>query len=340
MRQCPRPVWIASLMLALSMGAAGCSQPVTKATALNYGTTSGAGSAGVHTVLDGDTVYSISKAYQLPTRDIITLNHISPPYKLMVGYRVKLPAPREYRVHPGDTLSDIARTFDTTSGEIARMNDLRAPYTVRKGQVLRLPTPTTREDYQARTEPAVARAPAPAVEREVLAAPRTANPAPVTSEPLPSPAATPQAKPEVQQASASTAAALPTDIPARSGNGKFMWPVEGQVISTYGSKADGLHNDGINIKAPKGTPVRAAENGVVVYAGNELEGYGNLVLIRHADRWMTAYAHMDKFLVKKGETVKRGQSIGTVGSSGQVDTSQLHFEVRRGTEAKDPKLYL
>ena len=163
------------LMAGAALIVCGCSQEATRATALNYGTTNGAGSAGVHTVLDGDTVYSISKAYKLPTRDIITLNEISPPYKLMVGYRVKLPAPREYRVHPGDTLSGIARTFDTTTGEIARLNNIRAPYTVRTGQVLRMPTPTTKEDYRARTEPAVMRAPAPAVERESLPPANTAS---------------------------------------------------------------------------------------------------------------------------------------------------------------------
>ena len=119
-----------------------------------------------------------------------------------------------------------------------------------------------------------------------------------------------------------------------------MRPIDGKVISKYGPKPDGLHNDGINIKAAKGTAVRAAENGVVAYTGSELQGYGNLVLIRHADRWMTAYAHLDKTLVKKGEVVKAGQSIGTVGATGQVDSPQLHFEVRRGTQALNPDLYL
>ncbi|MEM6780916.1 MAG: LysM peptidoglycan-binding domain-containing M23 family metallopeptidase [Pseudomonadota bacterium] len=338
--------------VALCLFLVGCSQPATQATALNYGTTNGAGSAGVHTVLDGDSVYTISKAYRLPTRDIITLNDISPPYRLTVGYRVKLPPPREYTVQPRDNLRDIARTFDTTTSQIARLNNLRAPYSVRTGQVLRLPTPSLKVQ-QAVVRPSVEErtvtsAPVGRVEREVLSSGRV-----VTEPPQPSattssassgsvakPSVKPGMKPKVQQASTSTRAALPDKVPARSGNGKFMWPVDGKVISTYGPKADGLHNDGINIKVPKGTPVRAAENGVVVYAGNELEGYGNLVLIRHEDRWMTAYAHLDKFLIKKGETVRRGQSIGTVGSTGQVDSSQLHFEIRRGTEAKNPKLYL
>ena len=119
-----------------------------------------------------------------------------------------------------------------------------------------------------------------------------------------------------------------------------MRPVDGKVISGFGPKEGGLHNDGINIKAPKGTPVRAAENGVVAYVGSEMAGYGNLVLIKHQDRWITAYAHMDKTLVKKGDVVKAGQSIGTVGSTGGVESAQLHFEVRKGTQAVNPNSYL
>ena len=98
----------------------------------------------------------------------------------------------------------------------------------------------------------------------------------------------------------------------------------------------GTHNDGINIAAPLGTPVRAADNGVVVYAGNELRGFGNLLLVRHADGWVSAYAHCDALLVKRGDQVKRGQVIARVGQSGSVAAPQLHFELRKGAEAVDP----
>ena len=114
----------------------------------------------------------------------------------------------------------------------------------------------------------------------------------------------------------------------------------GRTISGYGPKKDGLHNDGINIAAARGTPVKAAENGVVVYVGNELKGSGNLILVRHADRYMSAYAHLDRFLIKRGQTVQRGQTIGTVGSTGAVSSPQLHFELRRGTKAINPQGYI
>lgn len=126
--------------------------------------------------------------------------------------------------------------------------------------------------------------------------------------------------------------------PSRSGG--FAWPLAGRLVSKYGPKAGGLHNDGINIAAPKGTPVRVAENGVVAYAGNELRGFGNLLLVRHADGWMTAYAHLDRLLVGRGETVRQGETIATVGKTGAVDAPQLHFEIRRGSQAFDPLVYL
>jgi len=130
------------------------------------------------------------------------------------------------------------------------------------------------------------------------------------------------------------------ETPQLSGNGQFMRPVSGRVISSFGPKDGGLHNDGINIKAARGTPVRAAENGVVVYAGDDLEGYGNLILVRHQGNKMTAYAHLDKMLAQKGATVQRGESIGTVGSTGAVDTPQLHFEIREGSTPLNPDRYL
>ncbi|MCW8861524.1 MAG: M23 family metallopeptidase, partial [Rhodospirillales bacterium] len=118
------------------------------------------------------------------------------------------------------------------------------------------------------------------------------------------------------------------------------WPVQGRVISGFGPKAKGLHNDGINIAAPRGTPVRAAEEGVVAYAGNELRGFGNLLLVRHADGWVTAYAHSEKLLVERGDKVSKGQVIARVGSSGTVSSPQLHFELRKGKQAVDPTRYL
>lgn len=141
-------------------------------------------------------------------------------------------------------------------------------------------------------------------------------------------------------AAATQVAAVTPTAPAATGNGQFGWPVQGQVVSKFGATADGLRNDGINISAPAGAPVVAAADGVVAYAGNELRGFGNMILIRHADGWVTAYAHNQSLSVKKGDTVKRGQTIARVGQTGNVTSPQLHFEIRKGTAAQDPMKYL
>src|SRR5207244_4973649 len=124
------------------------------------------------------------------------------------------------------------------------------------------------------------------------------------------------------------------------GAGAFLWPVRGHVLATYGSRSDGTHNDGINIAAPRGAAVQAADAGVVAYTGNELRGYGNLVLVKHASGWISAYAHSDSILVKRGDPVSRGQAIAKVGTTGGVSEPQLHFELRRGKQPVDPRWLL
>ena len=126
------------------------------------------------------------------------------------------------------------------------------------------------------------------------------------------------------------------DVPLPPTRNTFLWPAEGRVISRFGSKPGGMHNDGINIAVPVGSDIRAAQNGVVAYAGNELRGYGNLVLIRHGGGWMTAYAHNEALLVGKGDVVQRGQVISRSGKTGRVSRPQAHFEIRHDGEPQDP----
>lgn len=131
---------------------------------------------------------------------------------------------------------------------------------------------------------------------------------------------------------------LPAPDPM-SGN-TFRWPVKGRVISQFGPSADGGHNDGIDLAVPQGTSVQAAENGVVAYAGNELKGYGNLVLVRHANNWVSAYAHNEEILVKRGDKVNRGQVIAKAGATGAVSRPLVHFELRKGSRPVDPTKYM
>ena len=133
--------------------------------------------------------------------------------------------------------------------------------------------------------------------------------------------------------------AVKTAEPAGSLPG-FRWPVRGRVIAAFGPKPNGVQNDGINLAVPEGTPIKAADDGVVAYAGSELKGYGNLVLVRHPNGFVTAYAHASDILVKRGETVKRGQVIAHAGQTGSVTSPQLHFEIRKGATPVDPSQYL
>jgi murein DD-endopeptidase MepM/ murein hydrolase activator NlpD len=267
----------------------------------NYGLHGGADSAGVHTISRDDTLWNISQRYGLDMQDIIYANKLKPPYSLAVNQRLKLPPPNHYKVKHGDTLYNVSRTFNVSLTQLARINELQEPYIVHEGDVLKLPSSYSRIDQTKKTFRHIAKLANKSVQ---------------------------QAREKISQRT-----------PARAGS-KFGWPVSGRVISAYGPKQDGGHNDGINIETTRGSPVVAAENGVVVYAGNALEGYGNLVLIRHSDRWVTAYAHMDDILTWRGQEVNKGQYIGKAGSSGNVASPQLHFETRRGTQALDPMKYL
>ena len=122
--------------------------------------------------------------------------------------------------------------------------------------------------------------------------------------------------------------------------GTFRWPVRGRIISEYGAKSNGERNEGINLAVPEGTSVKAADGGEVIYAGNELKGYGNLVLVRHPNGYVSAYAHASELLVNRGDKVTRGQIIARAGATGSVSQPQLHFELRKGQKAVDPRPFL
>ncbi len=287
--------------------------------------------------------------------------------------------PREHVVLPGETVYSIARRYNVSTADLMRANAILPAFAIKTGQRLVLPngggaTPAVTEVAQAMPDAVRAEPLAPVV----LNPP--APPAPVVLIPPPAmPAAqdAPPVQPVAAAAPSSPSPAIPDlayapPIAQRSGDGSperaserttghtaslatpslatstpptragrtFQWPVKGRIISDYGSKGRGLRNDGINIAAPRGTPVLAAENGVVAYTGNELKGFGNLILIRHADGWVTAYAHNEALLVQRGETVRRGQPIARVGMTGNVREPQLHFELRRSRAAVDPAPHL
>lgn len=256
------------------------------------------------TVEKGDTLYSISKRYDMPLRDLIDANGLKPPYTLKVGQVLRLPASTYHVVSRGDTLYSISRQYNANIADLKRINNLSYPYTLAVGQKVILAG-------SARSLSATANPP-PKRKYTARAAPRK-----TTSRP---------------------ARGSYTVVQKRSS--KFSWPVRGTIVSKFGTIGKGRANDGINIKAARGTAIKAADAGTVAYAGNELKGFGNLILVRHNDGWITAYAHNDRLLVKKGQKVRRGEKIATVGATGGVNSPQLHFEIRAGKKAVNPVAYL
>jgi murein DD-endopeptidase MepM/ murein hydrolase activator NlpD len=228
--------------------------------------------------------------------------------ELSAGDTVPTREPGVHRARSGETAYSVARRYGVDAYAVISANNLIPPFDLYEGQRLVIP------GTSAHPASAAAAPPAPQPSNQQPTARATGAPA--------------------DAAGQTTALARP-NAPRRE-TGSFEWPVEGSVISEFGPKGGGRYNDGINIAAPMGTPVRAAQSGVVAYAGNEVRGFGNMLLLKHPNGWVTAYAHNQELLVQRGERVRRGQVIARVGSSGSVDRPQLHFEVRQGKQAVDP----
>ncbi len=252
-----------------------------------------------------------------------------------------------HMVRVGDSVYSIAQRYKLSMRGLIQKNNLSAPYTIDVGQRLILPPPATYTVKPGDSLYTISRAFGVDTTRLArlndIGAPYKIYPGKTLRLPDSGVAVqTPAPKASVPQTrTASVQKPLPqsiTQTPASSG--RFAWPVRGRVISNYGPKAGGLHNDGINIAGRRGEAVGAAENGVVVYAGDQIQGFGNLVLLRHENRYMTAYAHLDRITVTRGQSLSKGTEVGKLGSTGNVDSPQLHFEIRRGTKAIDPRQYL
>ena len=270
-------------------------------------------SSTTYTVRPGDTLYGIARRNNVPAKDLAQANNLDSPNSIRVGQRLVMPGGN---ASSAPQRTAVAQTHQATNMALptARPQSVAPPERQRVASVgasdaQAVPVPTTRPPYQSN---------------------RAASSAPASSQP-------PSNPPVTRVASARpTGHTGPLPSPDAMSSSQFRWPVRGRVISGFGSKPDGVKNDGINIAVPAGTSIKAAENGVVAYAGNELEGYGNLILIRHQGDWVTAYAHTSRVLVQRGDKVRRGQIIAQAGQTGSVDRPQLHFELRQGSKPVDP----
>lgn len=310
-----------------------------------------------------DTLDVLAKRYHVTPQAILAANGYKGPRTLSPGQQLIIPhagtaaapamapvaaapaakpvavvaaPPSTHFVNRGDTLASIARKNHISAAELARANGLEPSAKLKLGTKLTVPGAKTAAVAAPAAATPVAAAPVAGALQPVAAAPAPATKMAAAAAPVQS-ARLAQATANVEEKAAETPAkaaeatgALPT----------FRWPVRGKVVTSYGAKTNGKSNDGINLAVPEGTPVKAAEDGVVAYSGNELKGYGNLVLVRHSNGYVTAYAHASELLVKRGDTIKRGQIIAKSGQSGEVASPQLHFEIRKGSSPVDPLQFL
>ncbi len=317
-----------------------------------------AGSSGgiTITVAPGDTVDAIARRYGVSSTAIMQANHLTAAASIQAGQSLLIPGHHSQRrpvasvprqtavshartrttapagthvVAPGETLSSVARLYGHSRSTIAKANEITPDTKLRIGQQLTIPG--------AKSTRVAAGNP--------VRSPQAATGGHVPAVPVPSHSPPPQ-RVATAEAGAPLPAAEPavirSEAPAEATNsaGGFRWPVRGRVIAGFGQETSGQHNDGINLAVPEGTSIKAAEEGTVAYAGSELKGYGNLLLVRHNNGFVTAYAHASELLVKRGDQVKRGQIIARAGQTGNVSSPQLHFEIRKGATPVDPTRYL
>jgi murein DD-endopeptidase MepM/ murein hydrolase activator NlpD len=303
------------------------------------------------TVQKGDTIDGLVTRYGVPASAIAEANNIPNGAALKPGQRLVIPkyeatgstTPRgasnaphtpaigapatsgSQHVHvvaPGETLMALSRKYHKPLGAIAKANNIEPHTMVKVGDRIVIPGVAPQAAAKPPAPASLTQAPTPAPKvASVPVAPAAPTAAMVT------PAAH---EPEPPKAKADVTAAMPS----------FRWPVNGRVITAFGPKPSGQQNDGINVSVPEGTPIKAAEDGVVAYAGNELKTYGNLVLVRHSNGYVTAYAHASEIMVKRDDPVKRGQIIAKAGQTGSVAAPQLHFEIRKGSTPVDPAPFL
>lgn len=330
-------------------------------------------------VKHGDTLYGLSKKYRVSLNELMQVNNLKSP-SLKPGQKLLLPANGRakkpltkpevahkaatpptpppagwnatYTVKSGDSLYAIAIQHKIKLAELQQVNAIADVRRVRPGTVLKVPGEGSPQPSPA---PIAAAEPAPSAPAATMAGPSSMQPT-IINRPrvaaleddkgklndVPPMASAPvaEAKPSVDPKPAKPERTAAAGTGAATAGSKLRWPAKGKVVNGFGQRSDGTHNDGIDVAVPMGTEVHAAESGEVAYVGAELKAYGNLVLVRHSNGWVTAYAHNDTVLVKRGDKVKRGQVLAKAGKTGQVDQPTVHFELRQGKDPVDPLPFL
>lgn len=314
-----------------------------------------AGPPQIYTVKSGQALDAIARAMGTTRKQLADDNKLKEPYILHAGDKLKGPKTtvKAYVAGSGDTLTLIAKRFSVTPKALAAENGMKVGDSIKSGRKITLPDgykdkgpikETIRTTVTVPAEPRRDPTPEPS---------RPATPPPVSQPVTPPPSTSTYSRPTTPTPSRPTpppptvsSGPLSDSQITAQGRGRFNWPLRGDIISDFGPKGTGQRNDGLNIRANAGEAVRAAASGDVVYAGDQVPGFGNLVLIKHADGWVTAYGHLARVDVKMQQKVVQGQQIGQAGTSGGVSEPQLHFEVRYASAPSerarpiDPKLVL
>ncbi len=267
-----------------------------------------------------------------PVKNVVAVPYTVP--RIQGGQTAQLKPGQIVIVRKGDTVYGIARRYGAEVRQVIDANRLRPPYALKPGDRLLVPGDRVHVVQKGETTYSISRR----YGVDLTSLVRTNGIKPPYTLRVGQKLQVPLAMKAADSTGQSAKSPVPPP-PPRTGNG-FMWPARGAILSSFGPKGGGLHNDGLNIRLKRGDPVKAAESGVVAYAGSELKGFGNLLLVRHEGGWVTAYAHNDRLLVKRGDRVVRGQHIAAGGMTGNVKTPQLHFEIRKGSSAVDPQRYL
>ncbi|MDP4632057.1 MAG: M23 family metallopeptidase [Alphaproteobacteria bacterium] len=252
-----------------------------------------------------DTLYAVATRYQVTPQSVIEANGLQPPYNLRKGQALKLVPRRTHIVRPGDSVYVISQRYAVSQYQLAQLNYLKPPFELKIGQKLQLPN---------------------SLDFSVL---DVGLPDGVSSTNI--------AQPTPTETSVPTAPRKRFVAPSLAGSSGFTWPVQGEIITEFGPSQRGVHNDGVNIAASEGASVGAAAKGRVAFVGTNIKSFGKLVLVKHDGGIITAYAHLGDISVKEGDIVTAGQSIGTIGRSGRVDSPQLHFEIRKSRQPVDPR---
>ncbi|SIN66155.1 Murein DD-endopeptidase MepM and murein hydrolase activator NlpD, contain LysM domain [Parasphingorhabdus marina DSM 22363] len=281
-----------------------------------------------YVVKPGDTLRGIANTTGAGSQIIAKKNGLVAPYVINPGQRLSIPGGRYHRVSSGETGIAIARAYGVPWREVVDLNGLEEPYVLRVGQKLLLPASAPADPVNMSLEQRAAAFRLDIDDIVTGGQPALADPASqVTVSPPPS---------DWRKAVMPEKRVAPPSAFA----GRFNWPVEGKLLSGFGSKGGGVVNDGLNIAVSEGTPIRAAADGVVAYSGDEIDVFGGLILINHGSGWVTAYGHAARLNVERGEKVRAGDVIGLAGESGYVEEPQLHFEIRKNRKPVDPALHL